>query len=120
MTLIEQTANWLKTLPFMVGFRYSAGAWTEQPGRVAAIWNDGGRNIPSDADFPVLRIVLGSDRDGRDDALPLLDIAQQIRDAAPDACIGPSVRVTPIGGIVGPGYTTEGRAWVEFNLEFLI
>lgn len=119
MTLVEQVKAWLQTFPELAGFRFSLGEWTEQPGRVCAIWQDGGRVLAAER-YPVIRIVLGGERETRTDALPLMDAAEAITAAAPDACIGEAARVTPISGIVGPGYTAEGRAWVEFNLELLI
>lgn len=120
MTLIQQVRQWLETLPGTAGFRWSYGPWTEQPGRVIALWQDGGRQVAAE-DYPIVRVVLVGERDTRSDAVPLLELAAAIRDATVEpTCVGPSIRVTPVGGIVGPGFTAEGRAWVEINLEFLI
>lgn len=120
MTLIEQAREWLETLPGVDGFRWSYGEWTEQPGRIIALWQDGGRRVAQE-DYPIIRVVIVGERDTRSDSLVVLPLAEEIRAAAADTtCVGESVRVTPIGGIVGPGYTAEGRAWVELNLEFLI
>mgnify|MGYP001221498143 CR=1 FL=1 len=120
MTLVQQARQWLETLPGVSGFRWSYGPWTEQPGRIIALWQDGGRQVAAE-DYPVVRVVLVGYRDTRADAVVMLELAAEIRNAANAAtCIGDSVRVTPIGGIVGPGFTAEGRAWVEINLEFLI
>lgn len=120
MTLIEQARAWLETLPGVTGYRWSYGPWTEQPGRVIALWQDGGRRDGAE-DYPVIRAVLVGERDTRADSLVVLALAEEIRAAAAaGTCTGDAARVTPIGGIVGPGYTAEGRAWVELNLEFLI
>lgn len=125
MTLIEQARTWLETLSGVTAFgaRWSYGAWTEQAGnlgRIIALYQDGGRRVDQE-DYPVIRVVLVGTRDKRADSMDALRLAEEIRDAAAaETCVGPSVRVTPIGGIVGPGYTAEGRAWVELNLEFLI
>lgn len=122
MTLIEQLRAWLTALPGAYGYAYSMGAWTEseQTGKVIALWNDGGREVVEE-DYPVFRIVLVGRRDTRADAVGLIRLAAEIREAAKAAgCMGDAVRVKPIGGIVGPGYTAEGRAWVELSLEFLV
>ncbi|MNW04800.1 hypothetical protein D3C71_2009440 [compost metagenome] len=50
----------------------------------------------------------------------MLGAAEAVYSASLSACIGDAVRVLPRGGIVGPGYTTEGRAWAELTLELLI
>ena len=113
---------WLAALPGADGYAYSLGAWSEDAstGKVIALWNDGGRDVVEE-EYPMFRIVLVGRRDTRADALELVTLADYIRTAAKAAgCMGDTVRVKPIGGIVGPGYTAEGRAWVELNLEFLI
>lgn len=120
MTLIEQTRKWLQSLAATAGFAYSLGAWTEQPGRRICLWQDGGNRV-AEEDYPVVRLLLVGERKQEADALLLLQTAEAIRTAAADTtCVGTAARVTPIGGIVGPGYTTEGRAQVEINLQFLI
>lgn len=122
MTLIEQLRDWLQAMPATTGYAYSLGAWTEDPstGKVIALWNDGGRDVVEE-EYPTFRIVLVGRRDTRADALELVTLASVIRTAAKaTGCMGDVVRVRPIGGIVGPGYTAEGRPWVELNLEFLI
>ena len=122
MTLIEQLRAWLQGMAATEGYAYSMGAWTEseQTGKLIALWNDGGRDVVEE-EYPMFRIVLVGRRDTRADALELVTLADYIRTAAKAAgCMGDTVRVKPIGGIVGPGYTAEGRAWVELNLEFLV
>lgn len=120
MTLLEQTRDWLQSLAATAGFAYSLGAWTEQPGRRICLWQDGGSRM-AEEDYPVVRLLLVGERKTESDALPLLQVAEAIRTAAANTtCVGSAARVTPIGGIVGPGYTTEGRAQVEINLQFLI
>lgn len=120
MSLIEVAKDWIAALPGAAGYRFSLGEWTEQQGRVIALWNDAGRRVDAE-DYPVIRVVIGGNRDTRSDALIVIALAEEIRTAAAaETCVGPAVRVTPISGIVGPGYTTENRAWVELSLEFLI
>ena len=122
MTLIEMLRAWLQAMPVTAGYGYSLGAWSEDAGtgKVIALWNDGGREVVEE-DYPVFRIVLVGRRDTRVDAVGLIRLAGEIREAAKAAgCMGDTVRVKPIGGIVGPGYTAEGRAWVELSLEFLV
>lgn len=119
MSLLVELRDWLVTLPGTAGFRYSMGAWTEQPGRVIALWQDGGRSF-IDEDYPLVRVLLVGERDSPQDAAQLLALAESIRAAARARdCAGDYVRATPVGGIVGPGKTTEDRAWVEFTLEYL-
>lgn len=120
MTLLEQTRDWLQGLAATAGFAYSLGAWTEQPGRRICLWQDGGNRV-AEEDYPVVRLLLVGERKTESDGWDLLKAAEAIRAAAADTtCVGSAARVTPIGGIVGPGYTTEGRAQVEINLQFLI
>ena len=125
MSLMTDARAWLETLSGVTAYnaRWSYGPWTEQPnntGRIIALYQDGGRRVDQE-DYPVIRVVLVGARDNRPDSVVALELAEQIRDAAAaETCIGDAVRVTPIGGIVGPGFTAEGRAWVELNLEFLI
>lgn len=120
MSLIQVAKDWIEALPGAAGYRFSLGEWTEQPGRVIALWNDGGRRVDAEA-YPIVRVVIGGERDTRSDAPIVVALAEEIVEAAAaETCVGPAVRVTPISGIVGPGYTTEGRAWVELSLEFLI
>lgn len=125
MSLMVDARNWLEALPGVIAYapRWSYGPWTEQAdntGRIIALYQDGGRRDSAE-DYPVIRVVLVGARDNRPDSLAALGLAEEIRAAAADeTCVGDSVRVTPIGGIVGPGFTAEGRAWVELNLEFLI
>lgn len=119
MSLLTEVRTWLQSLPATNGYRYSMGAWTEQPGRIIALWQDGGRSF-IDEDYPLVRVLLVGGRDSPQDAESLLQLAETIREAARARdCAGDYVRVTPTGGIVGPGRTTEDRAWVEFTLEFL-
>lgn len=120
MTLIEETREWLQSLAATAGFAYSLGAWTEQPGRRICLWQDGGNRVAEER-YPVVRLLLVGERKTESDAMMLLQTAEAIEEAAANTtCVGSAARVTPIGGIVGPGYTTEGRAQVEINLQFLI
>lgn len=125
MSLMTDARAWLEMLPGVITYapRWSYGPWTEQPnntGRIIALYQDGGRRVDQE-DYPIIRVVLVGARDNRSDSIVALDLAEEIRaTAAADTCVGDAVRVTPIGGIVGPGFTAEGRAWVELNLEFLI
>lgn len=125
MSLMTDARTWLQTLSGVTAYnaRWSYGPWTEQAGntgRIIALYQDGGRRVDQE-DYPIIRVVLVGARDSRPDSVVALELAEQIRDAATaETCVGDAVRVTPIGGIVGPGFTAEGRAWVELNLEFLI
>lgn len=125
MSLMTDARAWLETLSGVTayGARWSYGPWTEQggnTGRIITLYQDGGRRVDQE-DYPIIRVVLVGARDSRPDSVVALELAEHIRDAAAaETCIGDAVRVTPIGGIVGPGFTAEGRAWVELNLEFLI
>lgn len=122
MSLMTDARAWLETLTGVTAYnaRWSYGPWTEQPGRIIALYQDGGRRVDQE-DYPIIRVVLVGARDSRPDSVVALELAEHIRDAAAaETCIGDAVRVTPIGGIVGPGFTAEGRAWVELNLEFLV
>lgn len=120
MTRIEKARQWITEAVDTAGYRWSYGAWTEQPGRIIALYGEGGRRV-ADESYPVVRVVVVGDRDKREDTLPVLRLAEALQAKTfEDTCAGDAVRVTAIGGIVGPGYTAEGRAWVELNLEFLI
>lgn len=125
MSLITDARAWLETLAGVTAYnaRWSYGPWTEQSGntgRIIALYQDGGRRVDQE-DYPIIRVVLVGARDSRPDSLVALELAEHIKDAAAaETCVGDAVRVTPIGGIVGPGFTAEGRAWVELNLEFLV
>lgn len=119
MSILEQVKDWATTLPELSGWRFSQGAWTDQPGRVVALWRDGGRR---DVDERIcnVRMTLTGEKNTRADASAVVAAAEAIYAACQTACIGDAVRVLPVGDIVGPGYTTEGRAWAEVNLELLI
>ncbi|MNE80609.1 hypothetical protein D3C80_1771960 [compost metagenome] len=121
MTRVEQVKNWLEGLPQLAGYTFSRGAWPEQePGeQFVAIWSDDGRR-DVDEELAYYRVTITGQRGKRADGLIVLGAAEAIYSASLSACIGDAVRVLPRGGIVGPGYTTEGRAWAELTLELLI
>lgn len=121
MTQIEQMKNWLATLPELAGYTFSLGAWPEQEPseRFVAIWSDDGRR-DVDEEFAYYRVTVTGRRATRADGLLVLGAARAIYDASLVACVGDAVRILPRGGIVGPGYTAEGRAWAELTLELLI
>lgn len=124
MNVLRIAYDWLRTLPETAGYKISQGAWTEEPGRKIALWAQGGRFVGDSAGglgYPEVRVVIVGERQTRSDAEVVGNLADVINRAARDAgCVGNVVRIRPMAGMIGPGYTTENRAWVEISLEFLI
>lgn len=124
MSIITTAYEWLKSLPETADYKFSMGAWNEEPGRKIALWAQRGRFIDDDdggTGYPEIRVVLVGERDKRSDAAILIELAEAINRAARAAgCIDNVVRIRPMAGMIGPGYTTENRAWVEISLELMV
>lgn len=123
MNVLQIAYDWLRSLPETADYKFSQGAWNEEPGRKIALWAQRGRFIDDDdggIGYPDVRVVIVGNRDARSDASVVADLADVINKAARNAgCVGNVVRIRPMAGMIGPGYTAEGRAWVEISLEFL-
>jgi hypothetical protein len=116
---MEMFVEWLRSLPETAGYQYSRGMWTESPGRKLAVWQEGGRIVGGSerVRYPSMRLVIVGNRDARSDATEIEKLAEVLiaKDYQFDC-----VHLRAIGGMIGPGYTTENRPWVELNFELVI
>ncbi|HBO3404126.1 TPA: hypothetical protein L4S50_002371 [Pseudomonas aeruginosa] len=125
MTPYDAFQDWLASI-LGDGFQYSRGMWVDHPSLdsafIAAIQQTGGP--PTQVDVRHLRfkvILLGPK--GMESRKRVADVGRSI-EAVAQAALGDSVpcgaaSVRAIGEPIGPGYTTENRAWYSLDLEVL-
>lgn len=121
--MFDHLFDWIKTV---LGdkYKYSRGMWVDHASLsdefICALHQAGGMAPDVDDRRPRYRLILLGPRNGRQHVVEVqtdMDSLAQaaLGDSAP--CGAASVRA--VGEAVGPGYTTENRAWFSLDLEVL-
>lgn len=125
MSPIDALWQWLQEVPELAAMKQFRGAWRDQPDnagqRLVSMVLSGGPQGTVETLYPRIRVLLMGPQGQRADAKALGDIAWDLALRMQDdyqACGVAQIRL--IGGIIGPGYTTEDRAWYELNLELTV
>lgn len=105
-------------------YEYSRGMWVDHPGAadkfICALHQAGGLAPDVDDRRPRYRLILLGPTKGRQHTIEVQSDMDSLAmaalgDSAP--CGAASVRA--VGEPMGPGYTTENRAWFSLDLEVL-
>lgn len=122
----DAVKEWLEADPTWAarGFQFALGKWTDSPpnaqNRIALLSMSGGRTPMTDVGFDGVSLVLLGKQKGQTDAAALLQAAVDLRQRLfTDYKVCGVTQIKLLGGIIGPGYTTENRPWVELNLEVI-
>lgn len=119
--MFDDLAEWVQAA-LREGYQYSRGMWIDHESLydsfICAIQSMGGPGPDVDDRRPRYRILLVGPRNGRQHAPQL----QQDIETLAQAALGDSVpcgaaSLQALGEPVGPGYTTENRAWYSLDLE---
>lgn len=121
--MFEALVDWL-TAVLGEAYEVSSGQLVDGPDLaetwIAAVVQNGGPPVSVDDRRQRYRVILLGPRNGRQHVSTInQNIESLVRAAMGDAvpCGGASVRA--IGEPVGPGYTTENRAWYSLDLQVL-
>lgn len=127
MSPIVLFLDWLEQYVSLAGYTPSRGMWVEADGdknRYVCIWVNAGRPPLMDLiQYPQIRLVIAGKRNGQSsgDTVPVENFAHGIIQAAlansETSCIA---MVKPLGSIMGPYYSEQGRPWYEVNFELTI
>lgn len=126
ITPIQAVQNWLEADPEWptYAFDLARGLWrdttTNRTRRIAQLMQNGGRSPIADVSFNVVSLILLGPQKGMTDAPKLEIIAESFRQRLfEDFKVCEVAQIRLLGGIVGPGYTTEDRPWYELQLEVI-
>ena len=114
--------NWVGTV--ITGYAFAYGQWVEASA-VDSNWYcvvqaAGGPAPVVDTRYPRFRVILLGRRNERDDAPQLFEAANALIEAGRgDSLPCGAANVRAMGETVGPGYTTENRAWVQVDFEVI-
>ena len=103
---------------------YAYGEWVDRPDlkdkRIVAIAEDGGAAPLMDVRRQRFRVLLLSKAEGRSDVMSIRADAQALINAAwempPPEC---AAYIAATGAIVGPGFTTDDRAWFDVRFDVI-
>ena len=122
----EAVKAWLEADPTWAAksFQFALGKWTDSPNnaqsRIALLSQGGGRAPVPDVGFDGVSLVLLGPQKGQMQAGALQQIAVDIRQRLfTDYKVCGVTQIRLVGGIIGPGYTTENRPWIELSLEVI-
>lgn len=125
MNPIDALWQWLQEVPELAAMKQFRGVWRDQPDnagdRLVSMVLNGGAQGTVETLYPRIRVLLMGPQGKRADAKPLGDVAWNLALRMQNdyqACGVAQIRL--IGSIIGPGYTTEDRAWYELNLELTV
>lgn len=124
---IDIVREWLEADPAWVAaqFKLARGMWRDSTAdasrKMAVLSMNGGRGPQSVQSYTIVSLILlGPQKANAAGAVAIENIAIGIQDRLftdYKACGAAQIRL--IGGIIGPGYTTEDRPWIELSLEIL-
>lgn len=123
--MIDALENWVTSLTLSQSYQLFIGEWVEarqdENKFYLMIRNDGGPAPGPDIRWQTFGVVLVGRRNKRSDAEFLKLDANAIIEAAIAHEVIPkcSVIVNALGEPVGPGFTTEGRAFYQLNLQVI-
>lgn len=120
--MMEELKQWLADLNLSQTYTNFTGEWVEDKQSANKFYlvvrQDGGSAPFVDVRNPRFGIVLIGRRNTRSDAKHLYDDANAIMQAVIDGVIPcGSANITAMGEPVGPGFTNEGRAFYQLNLQ---
>lgn len=126
MIATDAVKAWLEADPAWgaKGFQFALGKWTDSPtnaqSRIALLSQGGGRAPVPDVGFDGVSLVLLGPQKGQMQAGAIQQIAVDIRQRLfTDYKVCGVTQIRLVGGIIGPGYTTENRPWIELSLEVI-
>jgi len=119
----EAFVDWL-TAVLGETYEVSTGQWVDGPSLadtwIAAVVQNGGPPVSVDDRRQRYRVILLGPRNGRQHVSTInQNIESLVQAAMGDAVPCGAASVRAIGEPVGPGYTTENRAWYSLDLEVL-
>lgn len=121
--MFDQLLEWVKSV-LGESYEYSAGMWIDHASlsekSICAIHGNGGPAPDVDDRRQRFRVLILGPRNGRENRPALQADIEKLAQATMDdsrPCGAASVR--GIGEPIGPGYTTENRAWYSLDVEVL-
>lgn len=121
--MYEAFVDWLAAV---LGETYevSSGQWVDSPDLggtwIAAVVQNGGPPVDVDDRRQRYRVILLGPRNGRQHVTTInQNIESLVQAVLGDAVPCGAASVRAIGEPVGPGYTTENRAWYSLDLQVL-
>lgn len=121
----QDFSDWLKVSLLPADYVYSLGIWRDSTGseskRFVSYLFEGGPKPDVENRTIRARVIVLGPQSGRAHALSILGDASALvdRTVAGDYRHGCITQIRAIGDIMGPGYTTEDRPWVEVNFEII-
>jgi hypothetical protein len=120
---IDALIDWLKINPTLVGADYFRGPWEENENNtdkflVALMGNGGGGQSPYTRQQNIRVIMLGP-INGNTQELDNIAASTLNRLLSGDYKACGIAQIEVIGGIIGPGITTENRPWCELNFQLI-
>lgn len=123
--MYEDFRDWIKAI-LGTGYRLTQGQWVEDQTSEEdyfCVLQFGGRAPEVDVRYPSVRVLLLGPRNNRAAANTLGTDAQKIMAQASSAdrnvpCEYTNIRAT--GEPIGPGYTTENRAFYSLDFELIV
>jgi hypothetical protein len=121
--MYDSFVDWVRSV-LGDSYEYSRGQWVDGPDLqdvwIAAIHHNGGPGPDVEDRRQRYRVILLGPRNGREHSVAITShieslVQATLGDSLP--CGAASVRA--IGEPVGPGYTTENRAWYSLDLQVL-
>lgn len=127
MTATDEVLAWIMAVPEFAGYVPSRGMWVESASlddkRILALYGEGGGNPGVIERYPRVRVLILGKRGERNVAGAVAELAAHAELLALRTfteyraeCVA---QFRMLGDIVGPGYTTEDRPWLEINLELI-
>lgn len=128
MTATDEVLAWIQAVPEFAGYVPSRGAWVESAAlddkRILALFSEGGGNPGVIERYPRVRVLILGKRNERAVAGAVAELVQHVELLAQRGFTeyksGCLTQIRMIGDIIGPGYTTENRPWVEINFELIL
>lgn len=127
MSPIVLFQDWLSQYVTLAGYTLSRGMWDESAGdgkRYVCLWIQSGRAaMVGEVTYPHIRIIVAGERNGRStgDTPAVEAFAQQILEQAllnsETSCIA---HLMPLGNLMGPSFSDQGRPYYELNFELTI
>lgn len=121
--MYEAFVDWL-TAVLGETYEVSSGQWVDSPDLgetwIAAVVQNGGPPVDVDDRRQRYRVILLGPRNGRQHGTTInQNIESLVQAVLGDAVPCGAASVRAIGEPVGPGYTTENRAWYSLDLQVL-
>ncbi len=121
--MFNELIEWLGAI--LPGYEISRGMWVDHSSIydafICSVQSSGGPAIDVDDRRPRYRIVLLGPRNGRQHAQAVQQAAEAICEATIEGALIPcgSAAIRAMTEPVGPGYTSENRAWVQVDLQII-